>query len=207
MKRSPAKDAASRSAPRVEAVGGLVQDEQVRALEQCGGDGQALLHAQRVGLEPIAVAAREADGLDGLVDTRGGDADDPGQQHQVAPSGQVGRELRGLHHGTDAVDHLRQPARHGLAEQAHLPAGRARQIEQHPDRRGLARPVGAEEAVSRSSTATRRPPRRPRNSLRSPVVSMTGPAASPPERSLTGALDHGLMSSMRGTRPGSGRAS
>ena len=45
-------------AGRVEPVGGLVEDQQLRVLEQRGGDAEALLHAHRVG--PSAVAGAVA---------------------------------------------------------------------------------------------------------------------------------------------------
>ena len=47
-------------ARRVESVGRLVEDQQVRVLEQGRGDGEPLLHAERVGPEPVLGRGRPA---------------------------------------------------------------------------------------------------------------------------------------------------
>ena len=76
----------------------------------------------------------------------------------------------------------------GSPKQPHLAGGDAGQTQQHPDRGGLAGAVGPEEAVhaappgrrrSSASTATTRRPRRVRNTLRRPVVSMTRSCRQP----------------------------
>ena len=51
---------------RVEAVGGLVQDEQCGVPEQSGGDTQALLHAERVVAEPVRASPAESDEVEHL---------------------------------------------------------------------------------------------------------------------------------------------
>ena len=55
-------------AGRVEAVGRFVQDQQLRSLEQCGSDAEALLHAERVVLEAILAPVAEAGDVEHLVD-------------------------------------------------------------------------------------------------------------------------------------------
>ena len=131
----------------VEPVGRLVEDQQRGVLEQRGGDGEPLLHAERVGLVALPVAAGEPDRLDRLVDPRVRDADRPGEQPQVLPAGEVGGELGRLHDRADPAHHLGQGVGHRAAEQRHLAPGGRGQAEQHPDRGGLAGAVGAEEPV------------------------------------------------------------
>ena len=131
----------------VETVRRLVEDEQVRLLEQGRGDREPLLHAERVGLVAVLLAPAELDRLDRLVDSRRRGTDGAREKQQVATTAEVGRELRGLDDRADPADHLRQVPRHRLAEQPHRAARRAGQAEEHPDRRGLAGTVGPEEAV------------------------------------------------------------
>ena len=83
-------------------------------------------------------------------------------------------------------------AGHPLAEQVDLPAGGQHEAEQHADGRGLARPVGAEEAVDVTRATSRSMPSTARSRpycLTSPRVLMTaviapapGRAAAPPPR-------------------------
>ena len=153
-------------------------------LEQRGGDRQPLLHAERVALVALPLAAGQPDLRERRVDRAcSGTPTRAGQQREVLAAGE-GRAR------TWAARRPRRPgpspagSRRGTGSPNSRiwPAAGPGQAEQHPDRGGLARPVGAEEAVhaagrararSRSSTATTRRPRRVRNSLRRPVVSMT----------------------------------
>ena len=80
-------------AGRVEAVGRLVEDQERRVLEQRGRDGQALLHAQRVGLVAVAVAAGQADRARSRRRRGLRRAEDAGEQLEVLPAGEVGGEL------------------------------------------------------------------------------------------------------------------
>ena len=58
-------------ARRVEAVGGLVEDQHARVAEQCVGDPEALAHPERVVLEPAPCLDRcQGDQLQHLVDPR-----------------------------------------------------------------------------------------------------------------------------------------
>jgi hypothetical protein len=65
----------------VEAVGGLVEHDHLRILEQRGGDAQTLLHAERVGREPVAATVGEVDqgerGIDAVGRYPGQTRDDP----------------------------------------------------------------------------------------------------------------------------------
>src|SRR5215472_9616702 len=140
---------------RVQAVGGLVQDDQFPGTKQAGSDGQALLHAQRV--RPVALSGRaeQAHPVQRRVDPGrrgprvGGPVGgvDPGQ---VGPPGQVRVKGRALDQRADpGQDPAGRPGGR-VAEQADAAAGRVDQAEQHPDGGGLARPVRAEEAVDRT---------------------------------------------------------
>ncbi len=80
-------------AGRVEAVHGLVQDQQLRVPDQAGGDAEPLAHAHRVLRHPVVGAVQDADPLERRPDAV------PGrrlacrrQDLQVLPPGQVAVE-------------------------------------------------------------------------------------------------------------------
>jgi hypothetical protein len=135
------------NASRVKAVGGLVEDQQLRSLEQGGRDREPLLHAERVGLVPVLVTSAEGHGLERLVDAGVRLADRAGQQQEVLSSGEHRGELRRLHHRAYPRHHLGQVPRHLGPEELHRAPGGTSETEQHPDRGGLAGAVGAEEPV------------------------------------------------------------
>ena len=62
----------SRMPGRVEAGGGLVEDQQPRPAQQRGGDAQALAHPVRVAADLVLGARRELDDVEHLVDARAG---------------------------------------------------------------------------------------------------------------------------------------
>ena len=130
--RSPLVDERAQQVPeledarRVEAVHRLVEDEQVRVREQAARDAEALAHAHRVRLHAIACAVRQPDALDRRPDALKG----------VAPA-------RG---GDDAREGLGTALGHRQPAQAHRPAVRARQAEEHADQRRLPGAVGTEVA-------------------------------------------------------------
>jgi len=140
---------------RVEAVGRLVEDEQLTWLQQRRRDAQPLPHAQRIVPEPFAGGRAEADPIQ-----RAGDPLRAGrrvrgavrgvQSAQVVPARQVRVKRRTLdqcaHPGQHALGVLRDPA----AEQGAGPRGRAHEAEQHADRRRLARAIRPEEPVHRA---------------------------------------------------------
>jgi hypothetical protein len=70
-------------ARRVQAVRGLVEDEQLGIGQQRGGDPEALLHPEREAPDGLAVAPGEADGVEDLVDARGRQPAQPGEGEQV----------------------------------------------------------------------------------------------------------------------------
>ena len=118
-------------------------------LEQGGRDRQPLLHAERVGLVAVALAAGQADLLERRVARGVGSTPDrAGEQREVLAAGEARAR-------TWAARRPRRPGRSpraarpgtGSPKSAHLAGAGAGQAEQHPDRGGLARAVGAEEAV------------------------------------------------------------
>ena len=137
---------------RVEAVGRLVEDEQLRTAQQRTGQAEPLLHAERVGLDRPAADAGQPHLLEHLVDPRPPGAPRaarPGgvEQREVLPAGEVAVVRRPLDECADPGQHAAARSRHPGAEQLDLPAGGQHQPEQHPDGGGLARAVGTQESV------------------------------------------------------------
>nr|BFE67452.1 hypothetical protein GCM10020092_007530 [Actinoplanes digitatis] len=137
----------SRMPPGSRPLAELVQDQQRRVLEQGGRHGQALLHAQRVGLDAVLRPVTQPDELEHLGDPGLVDAARLGQQGEGFLRGEVGEELRALHDRADRADHLGQGLRYLAAEDRHPAAVRLDQSEQGTQRSGLAGAVGTEEAV------------------------------------------------------------
>src|SRR5207249_2171942 len=129
----------------VEAVGGLVEDEEIRVLEQRRGDAQALLHAGRVGAELAAGPGAELDDVQHLVDALLLHARHVGDHPQVLAAGEVGVEAGRLDERADPGQSL------GIAGSVTgdgcRSRGRPDEADEHAQGRGLPRPVGAEEAV------------------------------------------------------------
>ena len=149
--------------PAVEAVGRLVQDQQLARREQGGGDRQALPHPEGVGAVPLARCGEQTHPVERGVDAARGrprvgshvGCVEPGE---VGAAREVRVERRALDERTDPVQRLPRPLRHGVAEDAAAARRGLDETEQHPDRRGLARPVGAEEAVDRPTRHRERDP-------------------------------------------------
>ena len=129
----------------VQAVGGLVEDDDVRVGEQRCGETEPLAHAHGVAAGPLAGSGGDADQFEELVHPRVRGAARVGKDPQViAPTAarvEVGRfESR--------ADDL-----HGVGEvlvavfaDERLARGRADEPEEHAHRRRLAGAVGAEES-------------------------------------------------------------
>ena len=132
-------------AGRVEPVGRLVQDQQFRILQQCRGQTEALLHAQRVRGELVAAPVGEADDRQHFLHARVRHRAVARERAQVVPAAEVGIEGGRLDEHAD-VDQCPRVARLGV-EHPHGARGRADQTEQDAQRRGLAGAVGSEEAV------------------------------------------------------------
>ena len=103
-------------AGRVQPVGRLVEDQQVRVAEQRRGHAEALLHAERVRPEPVAAAigrGRPAPAPRSTAPVR--HAAVAGQHAQVVPPGQVRVEARSLDQRADPGDRgrvARRPPEH-----------------------------------------------------------------------------------------------
>ncbi len=135
---------------RVEAVGGLVEDEQFGIVDEGIGQADALAVAFREGLDHLAAHAVEAAGVDDLADAAAGvavaEALELGAEFQVFPDAHVLVERDVFRHVADFAAGL-----DGLAEDVEAGdgggAGGGRQVAgEHPQGGGFARAVGAEEA-------------------------------------------------------------
>ena len=82
-------------AARVEAVGRLVQDQQLRLLEQRRGDREPLLHAQRVRLHPVLRPVPQADQFQHLGHPALLHAAGVGQQRERVLGGEVAGRTAG----------------------------------------------------------------------------------------------------------------
>jgi hypothetical protein len=129
-------------AERIDRGRRLVEDQDVRILDQGVGDAEALKHAARVRLGEVIAAGGEPDLVEDLVDRRlclG--ARDPVERRgvaQVLAAGQVAVEADGVRQVADAPLDLERPA------------GRIQ-----PDDAGLALSVGSARAASGSSSSCR----------------------------------------------------
>jgi hypothetical protein len=130
---------------RVEAVGGLVEDEELGITEQRGREAEALPHAKRIAAGPAVRGARQVDQREHLVDAATWHSGRTSQDAQVIAPGATRVEVRRLEHGADAG---RRPLELGerAAENERLPMRRLGQSEQHAKRRRLPGSVRAEEA-------------------------------------------------------------
>ena len=133
----------------IEAVRGLVEDQQVGVAEQRAREPEPLAHAERVALDAAARGAVELDELQHLVDARVGNARGLAERAQVVAARAPGMEVGRLEHGADAVG---RPLELGVARVEHerAAAGRHREPEQHAQRRRLAGAVRPEEAGDRA---------------------------------------------------------
>jgi hypothetical protein len=132
---------------RVQAVGGLVEHQQPRRLEQRGGQREALAHAQRVPAHPVCGAAGQADPVEHLCHRCVRQAGAAGEQVEDQPAGEVGRKAWRLQHRADTADQLGQARRNGPAEHPDPARVGAQQAEQRAQRGRLARTVLAQQPV------------------------------------------------------------
>ena len=133
---------------RVEAGGGLVEDQQARAAQQRGGDAQALAHPVGVAAHAVLRPRGQLDDLEHLVDPLPRAATvERGEQFEVLASRQVGVEARRLHEPRDALQRARAVAHRVAPEQLDGALRRHDQAERHAQRGRLAGAVGAEEPV------------------------------------------------------------
>ena len=129
---------------RVQAVDGLVQEEELRVVHEGQGQAQPLLHAQGEGLELLFPRVRQPHLLQGLVHALlSGNAPLDAVVLQVLPGGEVGVKGGDLHHGSGAGAGPGQGGGGGGPEQGDLPGGGVGLAGDEADEGGLARPVAA----------------------------------------------------------------
>ena len=141
-------------AGRVEAVGGLVEDQHLGVAEQRGGDREPLAHAHRVALDAAVGGLGQPDGVEHLLDALDRVLAGHGQDAQVVARGAAGVEGGVLEHRADvgarAVEVLVAPAAEGRG-----PGRRPDQAEQRAQRGRLARAVRARGSPSRARARRR----------------------------------------------------
>ena len=132
-------------AGRVEAVGRLVEKDELGVAEERAGDPESLLHAERVRREFAVGAFAEIDERQEPVDIGGQAAPtDALEVTQVRAPGEVRIERWRLDHRAHEAQRGRTTSR--IAEDASATGRWMHQSEQHSHGRGLPRPIGAEEA-------------------------------------------------------------
>lgn len=132
---------------RVQAVDGLVQQEELRLVHQGEGQPKPLLHAQGEGLEFFLPGPGEADQLQRLVHAApAGDAPLDAVVLQILFGGEIGVEGGGLHHDAGAAPRPVQGGGGGGAEEGQLSGGGPGLAGDQPDQGGLARAVPAHQA-------------------------------------------------------------
>src|SRR5450755_3332796 len=129
---------------RVEAVGGLVEHEQLRVAEQRRGEREPLAHARRVLARATVGGSRQFDELQHGFDARGGQPGQHGQRTQMVTPRPPGVKARNLERRADRSDRVGE-RRERPAEDRRLARGRPRQAEQDTQRRRLAGAVRAQE--------------------------------------------------------------
>ena len=132
-------------ARRVEAVDRLVEHEQRGILQERTGQTKALAHTERVLADLLVRTLQQTDRVQARLDSAGSDPVDGAEQLQVLACGHRREHRRRLHDGADAGQHGRQLLGRGTSEHGHPPSRGGDEAEQAPDRRRLARAIGAEE--------------------------------------------------------------
>ncbi len=135
-------------AHRIDAVGRLVQQEDVRLVHQRGGEAQPLRHPLGEFLDPHVGPLRQAHAVEQLRDSRfqgcGVHSRHAPEDRQRLAGGQISRKPVALGQVADAAPALR--IRRGDSAQPGLARSRVGQAEQDLDGCGLAGPVGPEQA-------------------------------------------------------------
>ena len=148
----------------VEAVGRLVEQQDLRVAEQRAGEGEALAHAEREAAGALVGRRLEPDLGEHLVDPAGGDAAEGGHGPEVVAGGAAGVHAAGVEDGADDPGRVREV---GVADAvvADLAGVGPGEPDHHPHGGRLAGAVRADEAGDpaggdvkvRSSTAVRSP--------------------------------------------------
>ena len=135
-------------ARRVEAVGGLVEDEQGGTAHQRHGDAQALLHSQGVLADPLVHLLVHVHGAHRAAHVLLAQVEESLHDAHVLRSGQVPVAGRRLDERADAGELVPSGrAGHGLALDEDLAVGGLHERQEHLHGGGLPRAIGAEESV------------------------------------------------------------
>src|ERR1700733_4662068 len=135
---------------RVQAGGGLVQDQDVRVVDQRPGDGQPPLHAAGQRLDLVLRPVLQLDELQQLLgplpDQLAGQAEVPAVDQQVLPYGQLDVQRVLLRDNAKPGPDHRAVLDRVSAQHPKLAAGRRRYAADHAHGGRLARPVWPQEA-------------------------------------------------------------
>ena len=119
----------------VDAGGGLIEDEQLRRMDHCHGEGQALTHAQGqflgAGLQIGFQTEARRQFRDALGNPPRRQPIEPGVEIQVAPHADLAIEGEGLGHKPQALAQGRVLGRHRLTEDPGLAGAGWQQPSQH----------------------------------------------------------------------------
>ena len=136
---------------RVDAGGRLVQKQHARLVHDGRAERHALFPAAGQAADQLMLLALETGKLEHpanlLLPLVLGHTVDAGKEVQVLIDGQIVVQRKLLRHVADSLAHVRRTQMAPLARELHLSARRIEQPAEHLDRRGLARAVGAEQAV------------------------------------------------------------
>jgi hypothetical protein len=139
---------------RIQAVGRLVEHQQLRILQQRRCQPQALLHPQRVRRQAIVGPIGKAHTLQRLVNRRFRDSFGTRQQAEVPPPRETEKQGLGLDHRPHPALHPIELALGVHTENPAAAGGRTGQPQEVANRGRLARAVGTEEAEHSSRRHT-----------------------------------------------------
>ena len=134
---------------RIDARGRLVEEEKLRVRQRAGAERKPLLPATRELAGKLRLAAFESKPLDHRARRRCrvGDPVEARDEFQVLAHREILVEAEALRHVADVALDLVRLGADVVAEAGAAAFVRSEQPAQHPDGRGLARAVGAEEAI------------------------------------------------------------
>ena len=167
----------------VKAVGRLVQHQQLGIAKQRRCKPQPLAHAERVALHATSGGVLQFHQRQHLVGARVGQAGSKAECAQMVAARAARVEVSGLEHRADPQRRLLQ-LRIELVEHERAATRRHRQAEQHPQRRRLARAVGAQKARDRA-----------RGELERQVLDCCQPAKALRQRLCANDCRHALIAS------------
>ena len=130
---------------RVEAVDRLVEHHHFRVPEECGGDAEALSHAEREAATAATGHIGQADQAEHFLDPCFADAVGDGQRHQVVVGGALGVDRSGIEQRAERSERRGVLGQRPAVDERR-PRGGGIEPENHPHRGRLAGAVRAEEA-------------------------------------------------------------